>query len=96
VGFTQSLGTGNRQRIDREISQSFFFTSVSALQHGGTNFTAFRIIDTSKPEVKAVIHDIVNKEIAQGRMIEMQVNILDILDINRILRRGHYYKILDN
>ena len=44
------------------------------LQHGGTNFTAFRIIDTSKPEVKAVIHDIVNKEIAQGRMIEMQVS----------------------
>ncbi len=42
-------------------------------QHGGTNFTAFRIIDTSKPEVKAVIHDIVNKEISQGRMIEMQV-----------------------
>jgi hypothetical protein len=43
------------------------------LQHGGTNFTAFRIIDTSKPEVKAVIHDIVSKEISQGRMIEMQV-----------------------
>ncbi len=62
--------------MDREISQRFLFTSVSVLQHGGTNFTAFRIIDTSKPEVKAVIHDIVNKEIAQGRMIEMQVNIL--------------------
>jgi hypothetical protein len=47
-------------------------------QHGGTNFTAFRIIDTSKPEVKAVIHDIVSKEISQGRMIEMQVRLGEV------------------
>jgi hypothetical protein len=57
----------------RLIYQTIFLKKKK-FQHGGTNFTAFRIIDTSKPEVKAVIHDIVNKEIAQGRMIEMQVN----------------------
>lgn len=43
------------------------------LKYGGTNFTAFRLIDTSKPEVKSVILDIVKKEMSQGRMLNVQV-----------------------
>ena len=43
---------------------------LSSFKYGGTNFTAFRMIDTNKMEVKSVIHDIVSKEIAQGRTID--------------------------
>ena len=63
---------------------------LNLFQHGGTNFTAFRIIDTSKPEVKAVIHDIVNKEIAQGREIELQVKTEDFLRGRGWVNLSHY------
>jgi ionotropic kainate glutamate receptor 2 len=50
------------------ISQGYYFllTSLDAhtvnlddFKHGGTNFTAFRMIDVDKPEVKNVIYSIV-------------------------------------
>ncbi len=50
------------------------FMINASLQYGGTNFTAFRMIDTNKPEVKSVIRDIVSKEITQGRILNIQVN----------------------
>ena len=50
---------------------------LSSFKYGGTNFTAFRMIDTNKMEVKSVIHDIVSKEIAQGRTIDIQDGNLD-------------------
>ena len=40
-----------------------------SFQHSGTNFTAFRLIDTNKDEVKSVIADIVAKEIIQAQYI---------------------------
>ena len=70
------------------VSEDFYYllTSLDAhtvdlhsFKYGGTNFTAFRMIDTNKHEVKSVIHDIVNKEINQGRQLDIKVSCLLLL-----------------
>ena len=50
---------------------------LHTFKYGGTNFTAFRMIDTNKMEVKSVIRDIVSKEITQGRTLDIQDGNLD-------------------
>ena len=43
-------------------------------QYGGTNFTAFRMIDTNKFEVKTVIKDIVSREMTLGHPLNIEVS----------------------
>ena len=46
-------------------------------QYGGTNFTAFRLIDTNKPALRKVVSEIVLKEMQQGRAFDFQDGNMD-------------------
>ena len=46
-------------------------------KYGGTNFTAFRLIDTGRPDVQNVIRSIVQNEMNQGRIFNFQDGNLD-------------------
>ncbi|XP_059097644.1 glutamate receptor ionotropic, kainate 2-like isoform X2 [Tigriopus californicus] len=68
------------------VSEEYFYlvTSLDAhtinmedFKHGGTNFTAFRLVDANEPEVQNVISSIVKSEINRGRIIEFQDGNLD-------------------
>lgn len=57
------------------MSLPTFFSHVDIRQYSGTNFTAFRLIDTNKPEIISVVHDIVSKEImSQGKKLDFPVS----------------------
>ena len=43
------------------------------LKYGGTNFTAFRIIDTNRQEVKDVVRQIVNKQMNAKQPVILEV-----------------------
>ena len=48
-------------------------TVFKILQYGGTNFTAFRIIDTNRQEVKDVVRQIVNKQMNAKQPVILEV-----------------------
>jgi len=66
------------------ISQGYYFllTSLDAhtvnledFKHGGTNFTAFRMIDVDKPEVQNVIYSIVHNAVLEsGGSPDLKIN----------------------
>ena len=63
----------SKKRFNKNTCHYRLINSNYFSQHGGTNFTAFRLIDTNKDEVKSVIADIVAKEIIQGRQLDIEV-----------------------
>ena len=77
------------------VSEDHFYllTSLDAhtvdlhsFKYGGTNFTAFRMIDTNHYEVKQVIKDIVTTEMNQGNRLQIEVI------IGKISRRYYHYQ----
>ena len=54
------------------INQSSIFFQI---KYGGTNFTAFRMIDTNKMEIQSVIKGIVTKEMNNGRTLDTAIKV---------------------
>ena len=52
--------------ISLQIINIFIDSLSISFQHGGTNFTAFRIIDTNRQEVRNVVNQIVTKLLDSG------------------------------
>ena len=55
----------------RRYESNFYFQ----IQYGGTNFTAFRMIDTNKMEIQSVIKGIVTKEMNNGRTLDTAIKV---------------------
>ena len=90
------------------ISQGYFYllTSLDAhvvnldnYKYGGTNFTAFRLIDVDKPEVQNVIYGIVesimDSDLRSGHVvvpegIELSTNLREVLQCPEKITTGAY------
>ena len=82
----------NQEHLNRESENFELFIFDYLFQYGGTNFTAFRMIDTNKFEVKTVIKDIVSREMTLGHPLNIEVSLKFFFYI-KFLKCLYYFRI---
>lgn len=62
------------ETIDRNFFQDLHTVDLEEFRHGGTNITAFRLVDPEKPEIQKVIQDWIYGEKRYNRELDMGQN----------------------
>jgi len=65
---------GIRVTINRNSFQDLHTVDLEEFRHGGTNITAFRLVDPEKPEIQKVIQDWIYGEKRYNRELDMGQN----------------------
>ena len=73
----QQIGMVSEDHFYLLTSLDAHTVDLHSFKYGGTNFTAFRMIDTNHYEVKQVIKDIVTSEMNQGNRLQIENGNLD-------------------
>lgn len=60
--------------INRNSFQDLHTVDLEEFKHGGTNITAFRLVDPEKPEIQKVIQDWIYGEKRYNRELDMGQN----------------------
>jgi hypothetical protein len=65
---------GIRVTMNRNFFQDLHTVDLEEFRHGGTNITAFRLVDPEKPEIQKVIQDWIYGEKRYNRELDMGQN----------------------
>jgi len=65
---------GIRVTMNRNSFQDLHTVDLEEFRHGGTNITAFRLVDPEKPEIQKVIQDWIYGEKRYNRELDMGQN----------------------
>ena len=70
-----------------DFYQDLHMVNLEEFKYGGTNLTAFRLLDPEKPEVKQVVEDWIYGEMRYGRKLDTSVMSVKVKNHTKIMMK---------